>query len=473
MTESNRIEFKEKLTDKLDLEEEVIAFLNYREGGISYIGVNKEGVPVGVEDIDGDMLKIKDRIRNKISPSPMGLFDVTAEYKEGVKVIRVFVASGTEKPYYLSKVGMSPKGCFIRVGTAAEQMTQDMIEYLFAHRVRNSLRNIKSPRQDLTFKIMSIYYQSKGIDFGDGFAKTLGLLTEEGQFNYVAFLLADENDTSMKLAKYAGTDRDELISNNEYGYCCVLKAADLVMDKLKVENAVTTRKTYPYRIDTPLWHEKSIRELVLNAIIHNDYFNEVPPKFEIFSDRLEIISAGRLPDGLSEEEFFAGVSVPRNKELMRVFRDVDMGEALGSGMRLVMKHYPKSCFVFMPNFLKIVIPFHTTDEAKGGMKIGTEGGMKTDDKSLRNNEKQIDSSGMKSGMKKGLRKEEGSPSLVRLRILEIIEKEPNISITELALRLSKARSSIQKHMAFLKDKHIITRIGSDKGGHWKVIENNQ
>ena len=32
-----------------------------------------------------------------------------------------------------------------------------------------------------------------------------------------------------------------------------------------------------------------------NAIVHNDYFNEVPPKFELFSDRLEITSTGSLP----------------------------------------------------------------------------------------------------------------------------------------------------------------------------------
>ena len=38
MTETNRIEFKRELTDKLDIEKEVIAFLNYREGGIIYIG---------------------------------------------------------------------------------------------------------------------------------------------------------------------------------------------------------------------------------------------------------------------------------------------------------------------------------------------------------------------------------------------------------------------------------------------------
>ena len=63
MIETNRIEFKRELTRELDIEKEVVAFLNYREGGIIYIGVDDAGKPVGVQDIDGDMLKIKDRIR--------------------------------------------------------------------------------------------------------------------------------------------------------------------------------------------------------------------------------------------------------------------------------------------------------------------------------------------------------------------------------------------------------------------------
>ena len=79
MIDTNRIEFKRELTRELDIEKEVVAFLNYREGGIIYIGVDDAGKPVGVQDIDGDMLKIKDRIRMGISPSPMGLFDVTSE----------------------------------------------------------------------------------------------------------------------------------------------------------------------------------------------------------------------------------------------------------------------------------------------------------------------------------------------------------------------------------------------------------
>ncbi len=82
MTESNRIEFKLKLTKALDLEKEVIAFLNYHEGGFIYIGIDKYGTVVGVSDMDGDMLKIKDRLKNNILPSCMGLFDVRADQKE-------------------------------------------------------------------------------------------------------------------------------------------------------------------------------------------------------------------------------------------------------------------------------------------------------------------------------------------------------------------------------------------------------
>ena len=83
MSETNRIEYKEKLTRDLDLEKEVIAFLNYLEGGLIYLGIDKQGKVLGVDDIDSDMLKIKDRIKNNIAPSAMGLFDVVAEERDG------------------------------------------------------------------------------------------------------------------------------------------------------------------------------------------------------------------------------------------------------------------------------------------------------------------------------------------------------------------------------------------------------
>jgi len=74
LKESNRIEYKRELTD--NLEREVVAFLNYREGGIIYIGITDSGTLFGVQDIDNVQLKIKDRLKNNILPSCLGLFDI-------------------------------------------------------------------------------------------------------------------------------------------------------------------------------------------------------------------------------------------------------------------------------------------------------------------------------------------------------------------------------------------------------------
>lgn len=262
LTETNRIEFKRELTKELDLEKEVVAFLNYKEGGIIYIGVDDSGKAIGVKDIDGDMLKIKDRIRKGISPSPMGLFDVMVERVDEVPVIKIFVASGSEKPYYKTHYGLSERGCFIRVGTASEPMTTQQIENLYSCRVHNSIKNIISPRQDLTFSQLKIYYQEKHLPLNDNFLRSLELLTKSGELNYAAYLLADENANSMKVAKYAGTDRYELISNNEYGYCCLLTATQKVLDRLDVENTINTVMTSKRRIDTPLWDKEPSERLL-------------------------------------------------------------------------------------------------------------------------------------------------------------------------------------------------------------------
>ena len=66
MTETNRIEYKRELTSELDIEKEVVAFLNYNEGGYIYIGIDKDGSTVGVSDVDDCMLK--DRMKHNISP---------------------------------------------------------------------------------------------------------------------------------------------------------------------------------------------------------------------------------------------------------------------------------------------------------------------------------------------------------------------------------------------------------------------
>lgn len=286
----------------------------------------------------------------------MGLFDFRIEIKDGKAVIKLTVASGSEKPYYKKKYGMTHKSCYIRLGTAAEPMPLAMIEKLFASRTRNSIGKMRSHRQDLTFEQLRIYYDARGKSLNSQFMRSLDLITEDGEYNYAGYLLSDENNISIKVAKYSGLDRVDLIENNEYGYCSLVKATKSVLDIIELENRTTTRITSKERIDRRLWEPVALREAIINSIIHNLFTIEVPPKFEIFADRIEITSAGTLPESLSERDFFAGISIPRNRELMRVFRDLELVEQLGSGVPRIVKSYGKKCFYFMDNFTRISLP---------------------------------------------------------------------------------------------------------------------
>ena len=446
MIESNRIEFKRELTRELDIEREVIAFLNYREGGTIYIGIDDAGTPVGVQDIDSDMLKIKDRIRMGVFPSPMGLFDVQSERINGIQVIKITVASGAEKPYYKPQYGMSPRGCFIRVGTAVEQMPQDMIDRLYASRTRHSLSRIVSNRQDLSFEQLRIYYSEHGKPLNDNFARTLELLTKDGQYNYVAYLLADENGNSIKVAKYSSLDRCDLIENNEYGYCSLIKATKSVLAKLEVENKTAATITPVERIETPLWDRVALREAVINAIVHNDYSFEVPPKFEIFPDRLEITSAGRLPETMTMKEFYEGVSLPRNKELMRIYKDVELVESLGSGIPRILRAYGEDCFHFTENFIRLVLPIAkhsaTIDALNGGKDVAINVVIELTDRQR----------------------------FIYKIIKENVALNVALNTKYLSDKIRVNRKTIQRDLLVLKDKGLIEWFGSKKMGVWRLKE---
>ena len=375
-TETNRIENKEQLNE--DFEQEVIAFLNYKEGGIIYIGVRKDGQVVGIQDIDLTQLQVKDRIKNNIQPSTLGLFDVVVETIENKEVIKVVISSGTEKPYYLRKKGRTPEGCYIRVGSSKERMTERMIDDMYSKRIKNTLKEIDSPRQELTFNQLKIYYEEHGLKLNDNFLQNLDLLTSEGKYNYNAFLLADENNVSIKLVKYLGTNKMDLVENQEYGYRCIITATQRILDRLDAENTVYAKIEYKGRKEVEMIDKAALKEAVINAIVHNDYSYGNSPIIELYSDRIEITSAGGLPQELSQEEFLEGVTAPRNKELIRVFKDVDLIENIGSGVLRILDAYDKSCFKFMDHFLRVTFkykenPFEYDDTAKvKSSKLGSK-----------------------------------------------------------------------------------------------------
>lgn len=322
----------------------------------------------------------------------------------------------------------------MRIGTSTQPMSTAVIDELYAKRIHTTLRNISAPRQDLTFAQLKIYYQERGLELNKQFAHSLELFTPDGKYNYIAYLLADENGVSIKVAKYGGKNKVDLKENEEYGYCSLIKATNYVLEKMKLENITKAKVTSTRRIEKNLVEPVPLREALINAIVHNDFSREIPPVFEIFSDRMEFTSYGGLIQGQSREDFFSCSSMPRNRELMRVFKDVGLVEQLGSGMSRILNAYDKSIFEISEHFVKVIFPFSWTDEKDDISEKKVNGDDNGDD----------------------------------IKILFILEKEPDITAKRISQKMGVSTRKISRIIKKLREAGKITRIGSDRKGYWKI-----
>ena len=432
LLEDKRTEFKVKLTDTL--EKEVIAFLNTYGGNI-FIGVDDKGnINGNLGNLDLLQRNIKDRIKDNIMPSTLGLFDVAINEKNGKKYVQIIVAKGNERPYYLRGMGMTPDSCFIRVGSSVESMNNETILNLFSKRTRNSLKNIKSPKQDLEFKTLKIYYQENGYEINDNFLKKLDLYDDNNEFNYIAYLLADNNNLSVQFAKYDGDDVYNLIENEDFGFCSLIKITNNILNKIMLENKTYTKIETPTRKEIKMYDYNAVKELITNALVHNDWCNGYSPKFEMFDEKLVISSNGGIQEGVSQEEFLEGFSNPRNPELMRIFRDLTFVEQLGTGIQRVLKTYDKEIFEFYPNHIRVTVPF---------------------------NKNKFRDEPLKSETHKNLNKLQNS-------IMNLIMDKPNITQEELARLLDVNKRTIIRNFKVLIDEKYIERIGANKNGYWQV-----
>jgi predicted HTH transcriptional regulator len=438
--ESNRIEYKRELDKGDKLEKAVVSFLNYNGGGEIFVGVADDGTAYGVSDADGYQRKIADRLANNIRPKILGLFDVIAEKMDGKTIIRIVVSSGMQKPYYIRKRGMTEAGCFIRVGASAQPMTETMIERLLAHRQTNTLSTMAVPRQNLTFEQLHIYYSEHGLALNEQFADNLDLRNSDGAYNFLAYLLADSNGASLKVAKYAGTDKIDLIENEEYGYRCLVTAIYRVLDKLEVENKTFAKITSRNRLERKLINAVALREAFINAVVHNDY-SLGWPVVEFFSDQVTITSTGGLVEGLSEDDFFNGRSMLRNRELMRVFKDVELVEGLGSGMRRILNAYDRSVFEITPSFIVVTFPYAADFE-----------------RSMNENERSVSEDMSEAELKK------------LKPILDYLEKHETITPQDARRLTGKSAATARRYLALLCDQGVLESSGntSAKTYHRKI-----
>ena len=83
------------------------------------------------------------------------------------------------------------------------------------------------------------------------------------------------------------------------------------------------------------------------------------PQISMFSNRLEILSHGGLPGGLTTKAYFEGISRPRNATLMRIFLSLGLTEHTEHGIPTIVKRYGQDVFDINENYINNTFP---TDE---------------------------------------------------------------------------------------------------------------
>jgi predicted HTH transcriptional regulator len=298
---------------------------------------------------------------------------------------------------------------------------------LFQKRSKETLTSRRSPRQDLSFNYLRQHYVEKGYEVGDNFLIQLELYTEEDEFNYLAYLLSDQNCLKYQYARYDGDDVFNLVEHKEFGNQSILKTTSDILEFIQNRNSTFSQITATGRTDRNKFNAIAMRELIVNAIVHNNYLSNGLPAFEEFSNRFEISSFGGLPEGFSQEDFLNGYSLPVNPELIRVFRDLGLAERLGTGIRRVLKFYPKEIFRFSSNFLRVNLPFERPIPSYERMR------------------------------------EEPKTSLMNL-----LKEEPGITRAYAAERLGISESSVYRELKRLEETGKIRREGSKKNVRWVV-----
>ncbi|MDR2523387.1 MAG: helix-turn-helix domain-containing protein [Synergistaceae bacterium] len=330
--ESYTVEFKES-PDK-SLSSEVCAFAN-ASGGKVYIGVHDKGYVVGTDTSNAARSRIQDTI-NKIEPRLNVSIDVVDD------IIMLTVPEGTHKPY------SCPTGFYLRSGPNSQKLGRDSIVEFFQSEGR--VRYDEIVRDDLPIderfndaaykRYMKTANISEVID-RDSILKNLNCAGMSGYaqcFTNAGALFFRMNDEDVLFrhagivcALYKGTDKATILDAKELNgdICSNVEDAMVFLKKhLRVSYKIESLKRENV-LELP---EDALREAVVNAVCHRDYFEKGSRVMvEVFDDRVDVVSPGGVCKGITRENF-GTVTITRNPIIASMFYRINYIEQMGTGI---------------------------------------------------------------------------------------------------------------------------------------------
>lgn len=199
----------------------------------------------------------------------------------------------------------------------------------------------RSVNQELTFAYAQQVFQDRQLAFDDAHKRTLGLLDVDGYYTNAALLLSDQCGHIIRCAVYEGTGKSKFKTRKEFSGS-ILKQLDDTFSFLSLNNNLRSAFEGLRRIDYADYPEESLREALLNAVVHRDYDYSGSIIINIYEDRMEFISLGGLVKGLTLEDIRGGVSQPRNTVIANVFYRLELIESYGTGIQRMLESYAGS-----------------------------------------------------------------------------------------------------------------------------------
>ena len=349
MRETRTLEFKETITNTFL--KTVSAFSNY-DGGTVLFGIDDDGNIKGLPDVKQACLDIENKINDSITPQP----DYTLEIKNNDQTIKLTVKSGLQKPYlYKSKA-------YKRNDTATIEVDTLEFSRLVLDGKNIRFEELPCKDQELSFEILhrKLKETVRIENFDKDTLKTLNLYDDVNGFNNAAGLLADKNHfPGIDIVKF-GENISIIQKRSTFENVSVLevyeKAIEVFRDYYQYEVIQGADRKKMEKIP-----EAAFREAIANALIHRVWDVDSQIRVSMFDDRIEIVSPGGLPSGITEEEYLSGkLSVLRNRNLANVFYRLGFVEIFGTGITRIKQLYAdgliKPDFEVSENAIKIMLP---------------------------------------------------------------------------------------------------------------------
>jgi len=353
--EDSTTQFKENVNNNTSLAEEMVAFSNAL-GGLIIIGVKDDGQIIGL--CSEDIRRLNNMISNVSSEHVKPpISPLTKTFKIADKILLLIdIKPGINKPYSTNN------GTYItKSGADKRRISQEELQRLFQASQKlhaDEMLVYGSKMEDINSEVLKDYFlkqyseeiTSQDIK-RDKILENL-VLSNEGKLTLAGLLLFGKTPQIrkpmfiIKAVSFIGNE----ITGTSYRDSEDIKGN--ISQLFKDGISFLTRNLHKIQNDKDFNSEGDLEvpkivleELLVNAIVHRDYFIEAPINLFIFDNRIEIISPGKLPNRLNVENIKHGISVVRNPIINSFASKLLPYRGIGSGIVRAIKHYKKIDFI--------------------------------------------------------------------------------------------------------------------------------